>query len=152
MARGCGCAGSSCGCKVIAGSDITVSGTGTAADPYIISATSTDISGTVEVDSTTTVTLKRLGAGSTADPYIISGVATLRVRDLIDVADPNGGPVSGDTMVWVGSTAAGHWEFRQPTGGGGTGNVIGVGLTKIILSATEPTPEAGALWVKPASV
>lgn len=126
MARGCGCVGSSCGCKVIAGTGVAVSGTGTQADPYVISANSTDIGGTLQVDSTTTVTLTRLGSGKVADPYIIRAVARVKTTDLLDVADPNGGPIAGDTMVWVGTTAAGHWEFQPAASGGGSGTVTSV--------------------------
>jgi hypothetical protein len=39
MPRGCGCAGNSCGCLIVAGAGVTVSGTGNASEPYVVSVT-----------------------------------------------------------------------------------------------------------------
>lgn len=36
MPRGCGCAGNSCQCQIIAGPGLNVSGTGNASEPYVI--------------------------------------------------------------------------------------------------------------------
>lgn len=39
MPRGCGCAGNSCGCLVQGSGGVTVTGTGNASEPYIVSLT-----------------------------------------------------------------------------------------------------------------
>lgn len=38
MSRGCGCRGSSCSCLIVAGSNVTVTGSGRSFDPYVIAA------------------------------------------------------------------------------------------------------------------
>lgn len=43
MPRGCGCAGGSCGCLVVNGQGVTVSGTGNASDPYMVGLTETAV-------------------------------------------------------------------------------------------------------------
>ncbi len=75
MAR-CGCAGTTCGCKVNAGSGIEVTGTGTAQDPYIISIDGLSIADTLEVDDTASINLTLNGAGTALDPYILSAVVS----------------------------------------------------------------------------
>lgn len=39
MPRGCGCAGNACGCLIVAGPGLTISGTGNASDPYVVGST-----------------------------------------------------------------------------------------------------------------
>lgn len=36
MPRGCGCAGNSCGCLVLAGPGVNITGTGNASEPYVV--------------------------------------------------------------------------------------------------------------------
>ncbi len=42
MPRGCGCAGSSCGCLMVPGAGVTITGTGNASDPFVITAKQAD--------------------------------------------------------------------------------------------------------------
>ena len=111
----CGCAGNVCSCLIVAGDGISVTGTGTSANPYIVDATSSTISGLLRVTDTPTLDLTLGGAGSDADPYNISGVVRVALTQLSDVNDP-AGPATGEVPVWVaaaGSVPA-HWEFQQP--------------------------------------
>jgi hypothetical protein len=83
MAKDCNCAGSRCGCKLVAGTGMGVSGTGTAVDPFIVSRDSDldSIEGKIDVDDTTTIDMTRLGSGTTADPYVIKAAIKLASPD-----------------------------------------------------------------------
>lgn len=70
MARRCGCL-DSCNCSVIAGANVTVTGTGSADNPYIVSATG----GATQVLDTSTVNMTITGTGTSGDPYVISAAA-----------------------------------------------------------------------------
>lgn len=72
MAR-CGCAGATCNCVVTAGTGTTVTGAGTPANPYVVSA---EGGSTTEAD-TNTVDMSVLGSGTMADPYVISASVKL---------------------------------------------------------------------------
>lgn len=61
MAR-CGCSGAACNCVLVAGTDVTISGAGTAASPYIISSSAP----TLTFTNTNTVDLVRVGDDVTA--------------------------------------------------------------------------------------
>lgn len=80
----CGCSGSSCNCVVQAGTGTTVSGAGSAANPYIISATGDDT--VVTVGDTNTVNNTISGDGSPGTPYNITSAV------IVD-------PVAGNTLV-----------------------------------------------------
>lgn len=75
----CNCAGSTCGCRVTAGAGITVGGTGTAVDPFVVRRnTATDSVGAqVQVSDTTTVDMTKIGTGTAADPIILSAAVVL---------------------------------------------------------------------------
>lgn len=64
MAR-CGCSGSSCGCKIVAGKNSSVRGSGTLNNPYAVDAL--PLSFTAEVS--TTVDLTVTGDGSAGSPW-----------------------------------------------------------------------------------
>lgn len=116
MARNCNCAGGQCGCLVTGGTAITVTGTGTANDPYVIVNTGAALGTAIQVNDTTTLNLTKAGAGTNADPIILSGDVTLKMQQLLDVNDPQGGPLAGEVPFYVGvSGADGHWEFRPPS-------------------------------------
>lgn len=113
MAR-CGCSGSSCGCLLVAGEGISVTGVGSAGNPFVITADAlVDISDYIQSANTATVTMSLLGAGTTLDPFIVSAVTTVSTADLTDLTDP-GGPADGDTLIWVGG-GGGHFEYGPAT-------------------------------------
>lgn len=68
----CSCAGSTCGCKVQGGAGIEVTGLGTAASPYIITATIGDLASAMEFDDTPDVVFAVAGDGTPSDPLVIS--------------------------------------------------------------------------------
>lgn len=69
----CGCS-SACSCSVVAGDGVTVTGVGTAGNPYVVSA---DAGGALQVNDTPTVNLTLLGSGTEADPHIVSAAVNL---------------------------------------------------------------------------
>lgn len=124
MAR-CGCGGSSCSCKVIAGTGIKVTGNGSALQPFVVEALSSSITSLLEVDNTATINMTLLGSGTTADPYVLRATADLDLADLTNVT--NTAPVSGQILGYNGTT--GQWGPINPPaggGGGGTGSVNSV--------------------------
>lgn len=110
MAR-CGCSGTGCSCLVIGTGGITVTGTGTTADPYRIGGGSGAISQALKVQSTPSLALRMIGEGTTTDPFILTGTAQASLSTLADVRDS--APEPGDVPVWVASPS-GHWEFQPP--------------------------------------
>jgi hypothetical protein len=129
MAR---CGDESCSCLVQAGDGIQVSGSGTQSNPYIITSDLPDFSQSLSVRDTATINLTLSGSGREADPFVLSGTSSLKMTDLSDVADPEGGPIVGDVPVWVGAGVLGHWEFRAPPPApagavNATGGIIGIG-------------------------
>lgn len=69
MAR-CGCASGQCSCRVEGGTGIEVTGTGTASNPFVVSASGSPTSlTTVDTD---TIDMAVIGDGSPSAPYIIS--------------------------------------------------------------------------------
>ena len=95
MAR-CGCSGTSCSCVVQGSGGITVTGSGSAANPYEISG-----GGVIEVVDTATVDLTLTGDGSSATPYSLSADATVKVTDLTDVDMTGATP--GDVLALNGT-------------------------------------------------
>jgi hypothetical protein len=71
MAR-CRCLSENCVCSAEPGEGIAISGSGSPADPWVISATPNS-AGTLQVQDTLTIDLVLTGAGTLADPYTISG-------------------------------------------------------------------------------
>lgn len=96
MAR-CGCSGSACGCKIVAGHGVEVRGTGSNDNPYIIDAYPLSIT----VQDSSTIDLTLTGTGVTGDPFVISA----------DIAGPG---IDGRWKRWVGDQAAydalGSWD------------------------------------------
>lgn len=79
MAR-CGCAGGSCSCVIEGSGAITVSGSGSAVDPYQVSG-----GGVINVTDSPTIDLSLVGSGSDADPYQLSAAATVSLDEILDV-------------------------------------------------------------------
>lgn len=116
----CNCAGSSCGCSVTSGAGINVSGTGTAADPFIVTAdiTSLPIADSIAVSNSTSIEFGKKGTGAIGDPVIVTGQVVVR--------SPNGtrwAPVidNAGNATWV---AAGPAPTGAANSGGGTTIVV----------------------------
>lgn len=79
MARGCGCAGESCGCSVVAGTAIVVTGVGSKASPFRVSVDLANfpLASQVRVADSTTVDMTMTGTGTPADPLILSAAVLL---------------------------------------------------------------------------
>lgn len=96
MAR-CGCGGQTCSCVVQGSGAISVLGSGSPTNPYIISG-----GASISVLDTATIDLTKTGAGSAADPYILQADLVANLGDLANV----------DTSV----TTAGYVLARQGDG------------------------------------
>lgn len=88
----CGCAGTTCGCNFIGQGGITITGTGTAQDPYRVALGAISAAGLLTVDDTTSVDLTLLGTGTGLDPYVLS--ADVKVG-----AEVTSVPTNGNTTV-----------------------------------------------------
>lgn len=71
MAR-CGCSGSTCGCKVVAGHGVVIRGSGSTISPYVVDAYPLSL----EVQDSTSIDLHKTGSGTPGDPYILSADIT----------------------------------------------------------------------------
>jgi hypothetical protein len=110
---------------------MTVSGSGTASDPFVLTSTS----GLLTVQDTTTVNLTLSGSGTAASPYLVSADATVRMTQLVDVDTSNttvGYVVArqtGGTFAMVPSTTAPAGAINHDTslsGDGSAGNQLKV--------------------------
>jgi len=104
------CQGATCACKVSteAGGHIVVTGSGTAHDPFVISA---DIALGVADNPQFDLTLS--GTGTVADPWII-GVGYASTAKLGNVPDVNApAPTNGQVLGW--DTATSKWVAQPPT-------------------------------------
>lgn len=128
MPRGCGCAGNSCGCLVTQGSGITVTGTGNASDPFIVSAQQ---SGLIELGPYTT-------PGASVDlTGIADGNATIAVdyeTNLLFEFSENA-PIG--TRV----------EIRAMPSFGSTLTLIGNVWHPVGQAEPIPAPATGNLWI-----
>jgi len=122
------CGDGGCSCRILSGDGVTVSGSGTLSNPYVVSSDFSGIAQSIQVNDTPTVNLTLRGAGTPTDPLILSADTALKMTQLSDVADPEGGPQVGETPVWVGSGTAGHWEFKVPPAAPAGAVNVGVGL------------------------
>lgn len=102
------CSGATCACAVQAGPHITILGTGSAQDPYVIGS---DVS--VAVLATTDFNLSMTGVGTEADPWLlqVGYAATATLDHLPDVNAPT--PANGEVLGWDSSTS--RWTNRAPT-------------------------------------
>lgn len=102
------CAGSTCACSVQPGTHITIVGTGTAQDPFIIGA---DIA--LEVVSNSVFTMSMTGTGTDISPWElqVSYAPTAKLDDIPDVNAP--APTNGHVLGWDSSTS--KWTNRAPT-------------------------------------
>lgn len=73
---GCGCAGSSCGCQIKTGQGLTITGIGTKADPFVLSATIGSLSGSISFVDSASVDFTVAGQGTPSDPMTVTATAT----------------------------------------------------------------------------
>lgn len=110
---------------ILAGDGITVTGTGTPSNPYVISSDIIGLASSFTVNDTSSVNLSIFGSGTPDDPLVLRADSSLKVEDLTDVQDPEGGPSNGESLVWV----TDHWEFKTlppaPAGSVNVSNGIG---------------------------
>lgn len=76
----CGCSGNSCSCQIVGAGAISVTGSGTVTNPYVIAGGLA-----LDVEDTGTVNLGLSGTGTVDDPYVLSGQAALTLGELMDV-------------------------------------------------------------------
>lgn len=104
------CSGATCACKINAagGGHMIVTGTGTATDPFLLTA---DVSVTVLDNTTFNLTLT--GTGTVASPWVIS-VAYAATAKLDDIPDVNAGaPTNGQVLAF--DTGTSKWIAVAPT-------------------------------------
>lgn len=103
----CG-SGSSCSCKISAGGGIEVAGSGTAVDPFIISAAvGFEVADNPQFDLTLT------GSGESGNPYTLE-VQYATTSKLDDVPDVNASsPANGQVLSWNSATST--WVPANPT-------------------------------------
>jgi hypothetical protein len=101
--RNCGCGTGSCACKIEAGSRSTVTGTGSAQDPYVVSS---DI--LLSVADSATFDLILEGDGTVANPWVlrIAYASTARLNDHPEVRAEF--PTDGQALLWNDTTHL--WE------------------------------------------
>jgi|SRR5690606_9349154 len=140
----CNCENVGCACIIQAGPGVSVTGSGSAGDPFVVSRSGGDL--VLTTQDTPSLNLQSIGSGSDDDPYILSGVVTARLQDLSDVDDASG-PGLGDVPVWTGSA----FVFAPPPtvppgavntipggllGDGSFGDPLGVNVSEVVEDST----------------
>lgn len=74
MARNCGCAGASCGCLLVAGAGMIITGIGTADDPYVFSTQIANLGQAIQFQDTTSINFTTTGTGTVGDPMVVTAV------------------------------------------------------------------------------
>lgn len=125
MPRNCGCSGASCACRIVSNDgSIIVRGSGSAQNPYDLSAGSIGLAGRLQVQDTDTVDLVLTGAGSVGDPFTLTANATLDLGELEDV------DTSNTTVGYVVARDAGGGFVMVPPSTAEVGAIdVGTGLT-----------------------
>lgn len=104
MARNCGCAGASCGCLIVAGSGITVTGIGTEADPYMVTSTLGDISEVIAFTDSTSVDFTVTGSGTVLDPMQITAAVIVRPWPVYTTGGRPSAAAAGEGAYYYDST------------------------------------------------
>jgi hypothetical protein len=124
MAGGCCGSSTGCSCLIRAGAGIEMSGSGTPADPYYVTAKVVDFGAALTVRDTDTVNMTLIGSGTDSDPFELRATSAMRVNDLLDVEDPSGVPAEGESLVYFGTFPNGRWQFATlPPAPAGSVNV-----------------------------
>lgn len=102
------CQGASCACRIEAGANIVVTGSGSSQDPFVIAA---NVGIGAQDNTTFNVTVH--GSGTALDPYLVevTYAATAKLDDLPDVQAPS--PTNGQVLGW--DNALARWTPRAPT-------------------------------------
>lgn len=117
-----------CSCLIQGGDGIVVTGSGTKANPYKVTRDNPGLADSLRVNDTDTVNMSLFGSGTVGDPFVLSAVATMKLQQLSDVQDPQGGPIAGDVPVFVGAGVTGHFEFQPPPATPAGSVNVGAGL------------------------
>lgn len=144
----CGCGSSgTCGCLVVAGEGVRVTGSGASSNPYRVSADIPDLSNAFVVNDSDTLDLELFGAGTPTDPLTLSGNVKMSMATLSDVAD-EAAPAVGDVPVWTIDGATAGWRFQPPpTVAPGTINLLPTGGLRGDGSAPNPLAVAtSGIW------
>jgi hypothetical protein len=112
MSRRCGCAGQDCSCTVVGGTGISVTGTGSASNPFRIDSTQ---SLTFTVADTGSVDLFLSGSGTIDDPTVLTATATLTIPTVhVDTFSASG--------TWTRPVGKSIARVTVIAGGGGGGS------------------------------
>lgn len=126
MAGGC-CGNEVCSCIIRGGAGITVEGSGTQSNPYIIVADLPDFGDVLKVTDSDTVNLTLTGAGTQASPFQLKADATIKLTALADVV-PGSPPSIGDVPIWNGTAFSLDPPPAAPAGAVNVSNgITGVG-------------------------
>jgi hypothetical protein len=140
LAIPCACDGSET--KVSAGTNTTVTGSGTTASPYVINSTATADGSETKLNVGTGLTIS--GSGTTASPYLITNIVT-------DTNTTYTASISGNTITLTGSDGSTQ-NIALPTAdgsetklsGGTNVTITGAGTTAspYVISSTDVKPTA----------
>lgn len=125
----CQCGAGTCACQINAADStgISISGSGTQGDPWVLDVIPQDNSILPKIDfvDSETVAWTETGSGLSTDALKVTADAHTRLTESIDIADPEGDtPANGDTLVWT----TDHWEYRQIPSGPPTTVQTGAGV------------------------
>lgn len=136
------CCGGASAVVIQSGAGLSVTGSGTVADPYIISG---DVELAMVGADTPTVDITLNGSGVIGDPFVIQADATLSVNDLVDVNDSTP-PILGDVLQFDGNNwvygpapaqAPGQVNTDQGLTGDGTlSTPIGIAVSEAVEDGT----------------
>lgn len=107
--RGCGCAGGACSCSVTGGDGIDVSGTGTAIDPFVVTAEIDQLAGTIVFSDSATIDFTVSGDGTPSSPMTVS--AAIIVQTALSFP-----PYTTGSRPSAASVGAGKAIFNTTTG------------------------------------
>ena len=131
MARNCGCSGSACGCLIVGASGISLSGTGTVADPYVVSLDEStfSIDPFIEFTDSGVLDFTVTGSGTASSP--LNATATYR-----DGFGPGSQPLLAPQSM------SGNLDLSGQT----RPVVLPVTLVGNLTITNLPTPPAGYSW------
>lgn len=141
LAIPCACDGSET--KVSAGTNTTVTGSGTTASPYVINSTATADGSETKINVGTGLTIS--GSGTTASPYLITNIVT-------DTNTTYTASISGNTITLTGSDGSTQ-NIALPTADGSETKLSGGTNVTITGSGTTASPYViSSTDVKPTAV